>query len=881
MPRTTGSAAVTGPPRWHAATPPGLMLLAWLLVTLAATTSRATSAEEPTTGRPITAGTPLVTALETLRRQGLPLVYSTSLVGPELRVVAAPASSTPRQVLDEILAPLHLEAIAAGRELVVVRQQPSTGAVHGRVQARGGPPLAGVAVTLRDGGGAHRVVSDERGELRLGGLAAGPVEVELSSPGFVPLRTRVQVTAGGEAELTLELQPLPVAREEITVTPSRYSLLGGETGGALLLDRREIERLPHLADDVYRALAFLPGTSGGDISARLHVRGGEEDEVLVLLDGQEVDHPFHLEDFQSIFSIVDTAAIGSLDFLTGGFPARYGTRLSGVVDISTAVPQPGRHTALGVSFLHARAFSAGTFAGDRGSWLASARRGYLDFVLGLVRRRGDDFVLSPTYSDLLARAQVHWGDRTTLAGDVLASYDAVRFANHGSDLDEARARFGNAYAWGTATTQWTPRLASTTLVSLGHVESHRRVASDDLHGITSCDLCSLRTAEVDDRRAFAALTVKQEWTLEVSPHHRLAAGLEARRLAADYRYGSHTLTLDPLLTGSPLVVSTVHVERLRPAGEQYAGYLSDRALLGDAFVAELGLRWDGQSWSHDSVWSPRLELLYRLGPRHALRAAWGRYSQGQRLDELQVEDGVTTFAPAELAEQRLVGWEASPRASVHLRVEAYDKTTRQLRPRFENLFEPIDLAPEAATDRVRVAPSGSQARGVEAMLEWEPGEVWNLWSSYTLASARDRIDGAWVARAWEERHAARLGVERRLGATWSLGVAATYHSGWPFTPVTATLVRQNGQTTVVPALGPRNGARYSSYQRLDARASREVAMRHGTLTLFLEVTNVLDRHNVRAISSFDFVVAGDSVRVIPQTEAWLPRIPSFGFTWSF
>ena len=81
--------------------------------------------------------------------------------------------------------------------------------------------------------------------------------------------------------------------------------------------------------DVFRTLQLLPGVvSRSDFSSQLYVRGGSPDQNLVLLDGVAVYNPFHL---LGLFSTFNTDAIKEVEFMTGGFPAEYGGRLSSVL----------------------------------------------------------------------------------------------------------------------------------------------------------------------------------------------------------------------------------------------------------------------------------------------------------------------------------------------------------------------------------------------------------------------------------------------------------------------------------------------------------------------------------------------------------------------
>src|SRR5690606_39420338 len=110
------------------------------------------------------------------------------------------------------------------------------------------------------------------------------------------------------------------------------------------------------------------------------MRGGEPNETLILLDGMQLYEPFHLKDFFSPVSLLDSRIISAMDVYMGGFSAKYGTRMSAVIDAQTVRPIADRYYELGASLFHTNALAAHRFANDDGSWLISARRSNLDQV---------------------------------------------------------------------------------------------------------------------------------------------------------------------------------------------------------------------------------------------------------------------------------------------------------------------------------------------------------------------------------------------------------------------------------------------------------------------------------------------------------------------
>ena len=247
----------------------------------------------------------------------------------------------------------------------------------------------------------------------------------------------------------------------------------------------------------------------------------------------------------------------------------------------------------------------------------------------------------------------------------------------------------------------------------------------------------------------------------------------------------------------------------------------------DELFAELGLRWDKQVGINDHQVSPRINLRYAVGADTVARLGWGRFYQSQRLNELQVEDGVEGFYPAQQAEHWLASVEHRFVGGTAIRIEAYRKNLTDSRPRYENLFSPLELFPEARWDRILVAPDGGRSQGVEVIVKKQDGERLNWWFSYVLAKAEDEIDGKMVLRSWDQRHAASFGLNVSLPRRWNLNLGGAYHSGWPTTEVSGEIIGwdDQGEPEVELIFGPRNGERFPSYLRFDLRGSKSLVDR--------------------------------------------------------
>ncbi|MCW8985523.1 MAG: TonB-dependent receptor [Thermoanaerobaculales bacterium] len=824
-------------------------------------------------------GRPLAEVLAQLQTEGLQIVFSTAVVDPSMFVQEEPRGGDPRTILDQVLAPHGLRAEDGPGETILILVAPTgdgipaTGKITGIVTASGNlVDINDLVITVE--GTRLQTTSFENGRFTIENVPPGPYTVTATSSSFTSQSIdNVSVQSGKISRLRFDLVPVSVFLNEVIVTPSHFRLLEEQPDNRQFLSRDEVRQMPHAADDLYRAVRRLPGAAGGDVTAKINVRGGEQDELLVVLDGLELYEPFHLKDFQSVFSIIDSEAIGGVDFLTGGFPVQYGDRMSGVMDISVATPTGPPTTAIELSTINARFLTQGSFNQGRGQYFVSARAWYPDAIVGAARDSPKDVLTD--YYDVLAKVQHEVGRRSVLSANLLVAYDDLGYKEVADDeVQDVRAEYGSYSAWLNLRTEWSADLYSQTVLSAGRIKRQRAgLVDDEVDG----------KLEVLDERSFEFVGLGQDWTIEISPRNILKTGFDIIRQEAVYDYLSVSTLQDPDLPTVPLPPVTVVDTQLDPEGSAYSVYVADRLLIIDPLVIELGLRWDRQIWIGEHQLSPRVNLMYTLNDRTAFRAAWGRFYQSQRLNELQVEDGVEEFFPAQLANHWLLSVEHSFSPGLASRIEVFRKDLSNLRPRYENLFDPITLFPESEPDRVRIAPDRGLVRGLEIVFKGVPGASLSWWASYVLARAEDEIDGSWQPRSWDQTHALTLGLNLNLPRRWTFSIAGIYHSGWPTTPVSGGVVGfEDGEPEVEPIVGTRNSARYPAYARIDLRAGKLFPTAHGEFRLYLEIINLTNRKNVCCTEDFEFVVEPEgSVTTISEERFWAPIIPTLGIGWRF
>jgi len=388
--------------------------------------------------------------------------------------------------------------------------------VEGVVRDGGsGAPVAGAEVRILERGLSALTAQD--GSFAFTAVPSGTYTLRIDRIGYRVVQQFLEV-GSSSVSVQIVLAQAALRLDEIIVSPGRFGVMGDATvRQQQTLTREDLENVPQIGEDVFRVLRTIPGVAVDDISTRLHVRGGSDQELLTLLDGVELYEPYHLKDFDAVFGIVDIQSIGGIELMTGGFGAEYGDKLTGVLSMKSRTPPvSGARTTIGLSVSNASILTRGSFAEGRGSWIFQARRGYLDLLLALTDSNDPNEEISPAYYDVFGKAQYQLGESHRLTANVLYAGDQLTFA---SPEGRVESTWSNAYGWLTWDADF-DGLSLTTMIFGGGLDRDRGGHIDDPEALRGPNLLF-----VDDRRTVAFGGVKQDFRVDLGERLLIKVGV--------------------------------------------------------------------------------------------------------------------------------------------------------------------------------------------------------------------------------------------------------------------------------------------------------------------------------------------------------------------
>lgn len=698
-----------------------------------------------------------------------------------------------------------------------------------------------------------------------------------------------------DLRLDISLVPITLALDEIEVTAYVESALQTTQMSGISLPVQNVEVLPALLGevDVLRIIQLLPGVqSGVEGSTGLYVRGGGPDQNLYLLDGTQIYNPSHLFGFLSTFN---PDAIKDVRLLKGGFPARYGGRLSSVIDLTMKEGNMKRFAGAGaIGLLASRLTVEGPVVRDRASFLVAGRRSYAD-VLARPFLSNEDEDFGYYFYDVNVKTNVILTprDRIYLSGYVGDDRLYQRYNYSDDETDEAALNWSNL----TGTFRWNhifgARFFSNVLV--GYTNYSLLATNENQYNSYYVD-----DAEVESRRYSASYEsgirdVHARADAEFIPNarHNIRFGLGGQ--------------LHSFLTGAyeeihqvnnVLDYSSTTSNRRSKAGE-FQAYIEDDWRLAPRVRFNTGIHAssfliDGQTYY--SV-EPRIGALFRLDSRTSFKASLAYMQQYIHLlattSGLSLPTDLWVPATARIKPQQSMQVAGGVVHSIsdgkfEISIEGYYK-------KLQNLIEYEDGADffnaTLGTWEDRVESGLGLAYGGEVFLQKQSGRTTG-WIGYTLSSSRRKFDhingGAWFPYRYDRRHDAALVVSHKLRPSLDISAIWVYGTGQAVTLPVGHIHAEHETFVAFPwgranwlqlysVQSSRNGARIPSYHRLDLNIRIKRTRRRLKRTLSVGTYNSYNRRNALSI----YAQRDESGDLTFKKFSLLPIIPAISYQLSY
>jgi hypothetical protein len=744
-------------------------------------------------------------------------------------------------------------ALALARPASGQTAAPDTGTIRGIVLDRAdGSPIADVSVRLPDEGAA--VKTDAEGRFELAGVRPGRRVVYVSLVGFILVKRTVELAPGATLDLTVALtEGTGTYSETVTVAGERFREQEKSVPAQQTLGSADIQNLRNLlTNDPMRAIQVLPGvTTGDDFRSEFAVRGSPFGRMNFTFDS--IPTTFLLHTVQQVrdggsIAMLNGDVLDGITLLNGSYPQRYGNRLGAELDFHMREGSRERtQTRVGVSGTDASVVVEGPLGRAKaGSWLFSARKSYLEYLLKQVTDEDDDLTFG--FSDLQSKAVYDVSPRQRVEVSIVAGRSRLEQTSGPKEVNTVddgrnRAALVNA-AWRFTAS---PRLVVTERLAFGsqHYTNRNPLGSDLGRG--SAREITWRTDIIASGPA--SLTFESGGQIQAQHREDIEQGVRS--------------------AGFPPEVVTSYDAN----GRLSSAYGHVRWTGGSRFAAAAGARVDHWSLTGGAGGSPWMQAELRLRGTLKLRGGSGLYRQFPGIREVAGPFGSRDLRP-ERAYHADAGIEQALGPSARWQVTFYNREERGvLRLPGEEL-----RVLEGSLAGYPTAPwtnaLDGYARGAELLVQRRSNSGLSGWLSYSygLNRYRDRFTGETFDGDYDQRHTFNAYGLYRVTNRFSLTGKWRIGSN---TPAVGYWEEHSGAFFLGSA---RNTLRVPVYSRLDIRANRTFNWENKRMTLFVEVLNALGRDNVR------FEQPGVNVNTLQAFglfSSMIPRVPSAGILIEF
>ena len=631
--------------------------------------------------------------------------------------------------------------------------------------------------------------------------------------------------------------------DSVVVTARRPLMVYKQTGN-IAVDIEQLKYAPLFAGekDIFKFLQLLPGVSAGkDGMSGLLVRGGSNDQTLILYDDVPIYNQAHAYGILSIFS---GETVQSAEVSKGFISPAYGSRLSALTQIRTREGDRQNHRqSLTVGTLSLAGTLDGPIKRDKGSYLISARYFFPEAVLAIV-----DNAVRYGFYDVTGKLTYDIHRNHTLSLGIYSGDDHMK-----NKEDHAE----NGFGWGNTTaslrleSRWNDNLRSSVVAYYTYLQNRQETEFKD-DGFSNWGKTTFKTHEFGARMTFDQ-RLSRVWSLE---------------------YGatfSHQ-RFEPMHTKS--IINGQHKDR---------GYSSEQLVSGALFLnnrfqwggwrADVGVRgavYDNSEQTKYAV-EPRAQLSYDFGRDNAVWLSGTINSQAlvqfNRYYYSMPIDFWTPFRDGRLqhAWQVSLGGRAKLHENLTLSVEGYYKRMRNL----PLIYDSDDFL---LSNGGFIYGTG-RAFGIEAMLQYQTERL-SLTASYTYTDSRRRSDGVTYPFEYDVPHDfnafVSYDVVKRPGRKHTFSLNVAWRSGLPYRLTNESYPDTDGNPIIGITAYPT--MRMHNYFRADVSYNMERCKRNGVRNWQFSIINATWHKNPVSIYPY---------RGSYKATVLIPIMPSVSYTRTF
>ncbi len=709
-------------------------------------------------------------------------------------------------------------------------------------------------------------LTDEDGGFAFFGVPVGSYTLQFSCEFYSTIRkTDIVVKSQRITRLHVELPLDPSLRqeEEITVTAGYFAPSEKENPSTSDFSFEEIRRLAVPVGDVSRILSSLPSViSVNAMTNSLVVRGGNPAENSFFIDNIQVPNINH---FPQLGSTAGAIGLLNIDFIrdvrfhSGGFSPEYGDSLSSVMDVRFREGNRDEYDfQLGLDMMGASVVGEGPLAGDTGSWMLSARRSYLDLLIGIMGQG-----VPVTYNDFQAKVNLNLSSRNRLSILGIGGMDDSGTKKKDALEDNESYYGGLDTKEYTVGVNWFSMWGSNGYSNTSISQSYTEYREDSFHTVSE-DLA--RKGLYAER----SLNLRNINHFRLSRANELSFGFEWKHLADDYDYfiAGYTDVLGKAVSPKD--------RDIRISDDMYAAFINWNWSLSSQLKINTGARLDFLNLSRNLYLSPRFSLTYKMSENTSLQTSLGVFTQHLPLHLVgQSQEFKELNSPR--AYHFILGFRHLLNETTRLSVEVYDKEYRSLpldpdQPELF-IFDEIFYQGFIQEHESLVDTGRGRAYGMEVMVQKKlSNKLYGVISGSYFRTQYKGLDGVWRNRIYDNRFIFSTQGGYKFNKHLECSLKWIFAGGYPYTPfdLEASLSANTGiydQSRI-------NKERLPYIHFLNLRMDKRFYFKRSNLILYLTVWNVYNRKNV--ISYY-----WNTIEQNPdQVELW-GILPCFGLEFEF